>query len=339
MAQRLDLNGIDLNLLPKFRALYRRRSVSEAARDLHVTQSALSNSLARMRTIFADELFVRTSLGMEPTPVARALVEPVERALARLESGLSRAGSFVAAESSRTFRIGMTQLAEAWLAPPIASLVQSAAPNVAVETVQCHDRACEDALRDGPIDLAIGDLPELGPGFRDEKLATHPFVCIVRKDHPIFASALTERAFRDCTFVEVVEHGAIYSNLSRAMMRMGRSDAMRFKTSNVLTLPYLIGSTDLVGIVPRWFAGQNAETFGLRLIEAPAGLPPDVMKLFWHTNNNDDAAHAWMRTLIVKAASLTRANAAGAEPIALLAEASVNEESLVGHDLVSRVSA
>jgi DNA-binding transcriptional LysR family regulator len=191
MRDGLDLRGIDLNLLPKFRALYRHRSVSQAGRELHLTQSALSNALAKMRSLFGDELFVRTGAGMEPTAFARSIAEPIERALARLETDFVKTRGFAPENSGRTFRIAMTQLGEVWLAPQILSFARTAAPDIVVSNVP-GDRGFATALSAGSIDFAVGHLPELGVGYRDQELGVHEFVCVLRSEHP----ALRERPSR-----------------------------------------------------------------------------------------------------------------------------------------------
>jgi len=302
MRDRLDLNAIDLNLLPKFRALYRHRNVSEASRELHLTQSALSNALARMRSLFADELFVRTATGMEPTPFAHAIALPIDRALAKLEGEFSHVNGFEPMRSSRTFRIATTQIGEAWLAPRIVALARTSAPDVVVNTVPVDDRHLGSSLQGGAIDFAIGHFPDLGAGFRESPLGVHEVVCLLRDGHPILDEPLTLSALVNCTFAEVVEPGSVYGTLSRALMRNAPSDAMRFRTGNVLALPHVIAETDLVAIVPAWFGARCARDLGLRVIRLPNESSFVTIHLFWHENLEADPGHAWMRSVIKQAA-------------------------------------
>jgi DNA-binding transcriptional LysR family regulator len=302
MRERLDLNAIDLNLLPKFRALYRHRNVSEAGRELHLTQSALSNALARMRALFGDELFVRTANGMEPTAFAQGIALPIERALAKLETEFSNMNGFEPQHSTRTFKIAMTQLGEAWLAPLILARARALAPDIVVSTVAAGDRGFEAALGTGSIDFAIAHLPELGADFRDMELGVHELVCLLRDAHPLFKEALTLSRLLSCTFAEIVEHGTMYGVLSRAIMRIARPDAMRYRTGNVMALPYVIATTDLVALVPAWFAAKVAPLHGLRLVRIGGQPPLANIRLFWHENFETDPGHLWMRSIIAYAA-------------------------------------
>jgi DNA-binding transcriptional LysR family regulator len=298
---RLDLNEIDLNLLPKFRALYRRRNVSEAARELHLTQSALSNALARMRAMFGDELFVRTPAEMQPTAFAHAIAPPVEHALVKLEGELTRVNGFEPLRSSRIFKIAMTQLGEAWLAPQIVAAARTTAPDIVVSTVvDCG--GLEMALGRGSIDFAVGHLPDLDNAFRHTELAIHEIVCLVRAGHPVLAEPLTVPTLLSCTFAEVVEHGTMYGALSRAIGQLAPRGAKRYRTANVMALPYIIAATDLVAIVPAWFAARCAPSLGLRLIRFSEQQTVARIRLFWHPNFEQDPGHLWMRSIIARAA-------------------------------------
>jgi DNA-binding transcriptional LysR family regulator len=299
----LDLNGIDLNLLPKFRALYRHRNVSQAGRELHLTQSALSNALAKMRALFSDELFVRTATGMEPTPFAHSIAEPIERALARLETDFVQARGFNPERSLRTFRIAMTQLGEVWLAPRILAAAQAAAPDIVVSVV-AGDRGFEKALGSGSInDFAIGHLPEPGPGFRDQELGNHEFACMLREGHPALRNGrVTVQALMSCPFVDVLEHGSIQGFVNRLARQFPRTFASRYRTPNVLALPYVIAATDLVAVVPIWFGAGFAASLGLRLVRMPGTPYRDSLRLVWHEKLERDPGHIWMRSVIARAA-------------------------------------
>jgi DNA-binding transcriptional LysR family regulator len=303
MRDRLDLNAIDLNLLPKFRALYRRRNVSEAGKELHLTQSALSNALARMRSMFGDELFTRTAAAMEPTPFAHSIAGPIERALGNLEGEFARVRTFEPEHSSRVFRIAMTQLGEAWLVPLILAFARDTAPDIVVNAVTGADRGFERGLASGSVDFAVGYLPDLEFRFRHTAIGMHELVCVVREKHPILSGPLTLPALLACSFAEVVEYDSMYSEFSRAIVRMARPDAMRYRTTNVMALPAIVASTDLVAILPAWFAAQHASSQKLCLLRLGRPSMVATVRLYWHQNVESDPGHLWMRSIIANAAA------------------------------------
>src|SRR5262245_21435789 len=158
----MNVQDIDLNLLRVFDAVLRDKGVTSAAARLGLTQPAVSNALARLRAAFGDALFVRTAAGMDPTPVARELAEPVRRALALLESALAHGPGFDPATSTRAFRFYMSDLGQIEFLPPLVERVQRAAPGVRLEAVALEVDDIADALAAGALDVAVGFLAGLG---------------------------------------------------------------------------------------------------------------------------------------------------------------------------------
>ena len=115
----MKLSDLDLNLLVVFQQLVVERRVNAVAQSLGITQPAVSNALRRLRRHLGDELFLRTSTGMEPTPFAARLVGPVAEALGTLHSALNQRTAFDPATSSRTFAIAMTDIGEIYFVPPL----------------------------------------------------------------------------------------------------------------------------------------------------------------------------------------------------------------------------
>jgi DNA-binding transcriptional LysR family regulator len=128
----MDLRQIDLNLLVVFNQLLLDRRVSTSAEKLGLTQPAVSNALKRLRTLLNDELFVRTARGMEPTPYAMHLAEPVGQALSSLQNAFSQRDTFDPTTSSRTFTLAMTDIGEIYFMPPLLEALARLAPNIKI---------------------------------------------------------------------------------------------------------------------------------------------------------------------------------------------------------------
>src|SRR6478736_2751489 len=157
----MNVQGLDLNLLRVFDTVLRDRSVTAAAKHLRLTQPAVSNALARLRAQFEDALFVRTPGGMDATPFARQLAEPVRQALALLESALAHGPGFDPATSTRAFRFYMSDLGQIEFLPPLIEHVQREAPGVRLEAAALDVEDIGAALAAGTLDLAVGFLPGL----------------------------------------------------------------------------------------------------------------------------------------------------------------------------------
>src|SRR5438128_11569919 len=189
----VNIQDVDLNLLRVFDAVLRERAVTAAAARLGLTQPAVSNALARLRAVFGDALFVRTPAGMEPTPFARGVAEPVRQALALLESALSHGPGFDPGTATRAFRFYMSDVGQVEFLPPLVERLQRVAPGVRLEAVAVDLEDVADALGSGALDIVVGFLPGLGPPIARRALFRDPYVCLMRADHPI--KRLTRKKF------------------------------------------------------------------------------------------------------------------------------------------------
>jgi DNA-binding transcriptional LysR family regulator len=285
---KIDIRQLDLNLLPKFRALYQRRSVSAAARDLFLTQSAVSNALAKMRHVFRDQLFVRTAEGMVPTSLAHAISDAIEPALGMIEGGLEKAGSFDPEHSGRAFKLAMTQLAEFSLLPHIVRATLHAAPGVRIASVSTTRDISSEDFRSGAVDMAVGISVRQSPAVRSETIGTCRMVAILRDGH-VARDADTATLEATCQFIQAEDFGDT------------TEVSARFRTANMLSLPSLVSGTDLIGIVPEWLATLYAPVNGLVVRESPFHGEPYSLGLAWHASSEHDHGHRWLRTMLAEA--------------------------------------
>ncbi|HEU0223756.1 MAG TPA: LysR family transcriptional regulator, partial [Paracoccaceae bacterium] len=155
----MNFREIDLNLLLVLDALLKERNVTAVARRLAISQPTVSFSLKKLREIFADELFVRTASGMQPTPLALELGAPLRRMLDILEGEILSPAEFDPATSSRSFIVNTTDIGEMVFLPPILQRLRAFAPKASVECICLEPRELARAMNEGEIDLAIGYLP------------------------------------------------------------------------------------------------------------------------------------------------------------------------------------
>ncbi len=181
----MELSDIDLNQLVLFHQLMVERRVSKVADNLNLTQPAVSNSLAKLRRLFGDELFLRTSSGMVPTPFAEQLAEPVGYALAMIHSGINQQNDFDPAKLNRPVTIGMTDIGEIVFLPALVERLTREAPGATLNTVRNTAVNLRDDMESGKVDLAIGLLPQLKAGFFQRRLFRQHYVCLFRQGHAL----------------------------------------------------------------------------------------------------------------------------------------------------------
>src|SRR5918994_6067164 len=182
--ERMNANRLDLNLLRVFQAILDTRSVTAAASSLGLTQSAVSNQLARLRDAFDDPLFVRTTEGMVPTPRALAIADPVRKSLVAIRLCLEEQLGFDPATSDRTFKIFMSDVGQLIFLPRLLERIAKVAPAVSIHTVQVPQSKMRDmALESGEVDLAAGYFENFDGSFRQQLLFEEHYVGMVRAGH------------------------------------------------------------------------------------------------------------------------------------------------------------
>src|SRR5215510_3919067 len=151
-----ELRRLDLTLLLVFDGALRHRKLSAVARQLGLTQPAISHALGRLRDILNDPLFVRRANGVEPTPRALALGQPVAQAIAILRDTLQQGRQFDSATAVREFRVAALDFAISLLIPDFLARFSTEAPGCRVVFRSIGREAGHAALKAGQLDLVIG---------------------------------------------------------------------------------------------------------------------------------------------------------------------------------------
>ena len=294
----MELTDLDLNLLIIFNQMLTERSVSKVADNLGVTQSAVSNCLGRLRKSLGDQLFLRTTRGMEPTPFAEQLAEPVSYALGSLHSALNQTISFDPATSRRSFTIAMTDVGEVYALPALMDVLERDAPDVSISTVRNTVGNLQEEMAAGNVDLAIGLLPQLKAGFFQRRLVRQGYVCLFRKGHHLDKRKITLKEFTEATHVVVVSAGTGHGRVDELLERSGIERRVRLTVPHYVALGRILQTSDMIATVPALLAEKISVPFGLAFVRHPASIPQIAINLFWHAKFHKDPANQWLRGLI-----------------------------------------
>ena len=293
----MNVADLDLNLLRVFDAVLQQRSVTAAAARLGLTQPAVSNALARLRALFGDALFVRTLAGMEATPLARGVAEPVRQALALLDSALAHGPGFDPGSATRAFRFYMSDLGQIEFLPPLIERAQRAAPGVRLEAVALEVEDIADALASGALDLAVGFLPGLGPPVRRRALFRDPYRCLMRADHPI--RTLTKRKFLGASHALVTYRGG-HRVVEEALERAGLARRIALRLPHFTVVPMVLERTDLICTLPARVARVFERRGKLKSLPPPVPIPVADVAVHWHERFETDQGNRWLREQIVQ---------------------------------------
>jgi DNA-binding transcriptional LysR family regulator len=295
-----NLRSLDLNLLTVFEAIYELGSVSGAADRLALSQSAASHALSRLREACKDDLFVRARQGLAPTPVAEAMYPAIKQALEALRASLAEASGFDPARSQRHFRISIPHP----LGPFYALDLNAAAATVAPRIVLTFDTVSrpidlDDSLRDGIVDIAIDWLPIEQDPFVNEKLFEDRLVFLARSGHPRVNRDVALEDLRKEHFINLHSRRATEDQPPpiREFLKLELPEAVR--VSELLEIPTVVASTDLLGIFAQSMAPLMEKRLGLQIIPIPLEQPAGPIYMIWHGTRRNDAAHRWLRELVV----------------------------------------
>ena len=294
------MSELDLNLLRTLDALLETQSVTRAATKLGLGQPATSHALARLREAFDDPLFVRSGRGMQPTPRALALREPVRRWLEEGQRLVRDVGQEDPSLTERTFELRLPDLV-APLYPAIARAVHEVTPRA---RLAFRSRASNDPvdLASGAADLLITPLPPDGPGLVSRRLGRLRFGVVARSAHPgIGRSArLGLRSYLAHGHVVVrTGHGG-RSIVQDALARAGHERRISFEVPSFLAALVTVANTDALFTVPVEPARPLFDSLGLVGLRLPVEVAPVLVAAVWHERFHADAVHRLIRGAIVR---------------------------------------
>jgi DNA-binding transcriptional LysR family regulator len=310
---------LDLNLLKVFDAVMEERSVLRASQKVALSQSAVSHSLARLREMLEDDLFVRTATGMQPTARALTMAPRVREALRSLEAAVELP-TFAPATSTKQFTLAANDFTTMVLASPLLKLLGRDAPaiDLIIKPVTRIDLAEQVDL--GRIDVAIGVFSEPPSRFRTALLFKYEDVLIVggkRKLGRLDKAKLSRLPLVVVSFsgehegaIEgfVSERGLarrseMYDRaaLERALAESDQPPRIAVSLPHFLALPALLVDSELAAIVPRPLARALEQNHTITTYELPYPTTSVEVRMLWHERLNDEPSHEWLHETVLRA--------------------------------------
>jgi len=298
----VNINTIDLNLFLAFQAIYATRSVTLAGERLGMTQSAMSNALKRLRERFNDALFVRSTDGMVPTPVAERLITPIEEGLACLMQAVDQGRTFEAQTSGRTFRIAVNDIGQLVMMSELLLVARGIAPGVRFETVDVPIAEARQRMLHGQIDIALGSWEPIGPSFYQQRLFDETFVVLTSRASPLGGrDSIGLDEYLAAEHIAYRPHGTTDFQLQQTLERAGALDRRRviLTAAHSLGLSSIVASSGLLLTAPARLAqAMVASRTDLHIVNAPFEVVPFEIRQQWHERFHQDSGNRWLRELI-----------------------------------------
>jgi LysR family nod box-dependent transcriptional activator len=308
----MRFNKLDLNLLVALDVLLNERSITRAAERLHLSVSATSNALGRLREYFDDELLLQVGRKMELTPRAESLQAPVRDILVRVDLTVSATPLFDPSQSDREFRICASDYTQLTLGPHLFALARAQSGGIRISFLQ---QAAESVpqLERGEVDLLIIPTSFGSPGHPQELLFEDDFCCVVWQDSRLAQGRLTLARYMDAAHV-VMQPPSFNARSFEAVLaeQQGMKRRIGATSYSFAATPAFVVGTDMIATLHRRLALLAVRTYPLVMRPAPLPMEPMRQMMQWHHYRTHDPGLMWLRGLLRDAAVRMAAEAAPA---------------------------
>lgn len=296
-----SLAQLDMNLLVSLVVLIEARSVSKAAGTLHISQSAMSHRLSKLRALLDDPLLVVAGNELVPTPLAERLASPLREHLEAIEHAVRTRGHFEPASSQRHFRMVGPEPLQAQLLPQLMAALAERAPGLVVSLMSYFPGFVDD-LEQRRVDLAILPPPSAPPGWMSTRTVfSDDFVCLFAD--PLLAEGWGLERYLELEHVVVTNHLSGPSPVESALAAQALERRVVARVSSFQSVPWLLQARPrLVWTVSRSIATFACRAHALVAAPVPIALPTFRLAIAWHRRDDEDPGHRWFRASVEDAA-------------------------------------
>ena len=308
-----NFRTLDLNLLRVFDEVMAEKSLTKAARNLSITQPAVSNALRRLRETLGDDLVRREGHGIAPTPFALVLWPNVRQALDQLQSALVPQ-QFIPAEARNAFVLAMADATAAELMGGLGQALEHHAPKVSIRVLPLTTRDPRNMLNEGTADLALGYFPAVladltakaqsgeAVAFEHHRLYDGEYVCVMRRGHPLAQKNITLDEFCNARHLLVSFSGRPYGFIDEALTSIGRHRRVVMTVNQFFTAGRVVVNSDLLTVLPKHFVPTTGIADELFMCELPFKVPTLHVDALWHRRKHAQSDHVWLRENLIRIA-------------------------------------
>lgn len=290
----------DFNLLIVLDALLAEGSVAKAAKRLHLSPSAMSRSLARLREATGDPLLVRAGRGLVPSPRALEIRQSIGRVVEDVEAVLRPQEDIDPARIERAFTLRTGDGFVESFGPALVEGLSREAPGITLRFMLKQEND-SSFLREGKVDLETGVVgPVTSPELRAQALMDDRFIGAMRPDHPLASETIDVEKFASCQHVEIYRHASgaehLHTPIDDALASFGLKRRIPVIVDGFSSALALARATKLVASVPAWHTQYLRS--GLKSFPLPFECPAITVSMLWHPRLDADPAHRWFRSRV-----------------------------------------
>ena len=302
----MHFEQLDLNLLVALDALLTDRSITVAGNRVHLTQSAMSGALSRLREFFGDELLTQVGRKMVPTPLGESLAEPVRQILLQVKATINTKTGFDPDTSTRHFSVMMSDYVATVLVSEVLRRAETVAPGVRFNILSNDVSGPTEFLERADVDLLVMPREYLSEKHPREDVFTDDYVCVVWTENPLVGDHLSREQYMALGHVVLqFGRGRIPAQDELFLTNLGVTRRIEVLALSFNSLPQHIAGSRRIATIHRRLAQYYARYLPLKILRPPFDLPPVTEAVQWHNLFTEDPGNRWLRALLRQVAAGT----------------------------------
>ena len=289
---------VDLNLFVVLCAIYENGSITAAAKELCLTQPAVSHALGRLREKFSDPLFERRDKRMYPTERCVAIIPQVQKALASLNDTLDMSFEFDITQHQKSFNLGCRDILEALFFPKLMTSICRETEHVSIASQQVRHEYAEQKLVQGELDIVIDTLFPVSSKVVNTKLGDECFSLVCSEEHPIAKEPSLENYLLARHVVSALKHSEV-SLVDTALTQLQKHRNIALHCESFYAGVRVVAEGELIMTMPNSFALQLAQLFPIKVLPLPFAMPSIPVHMYWNGALNNDPLNKWLRAHLI----------------------------------------
>ncbi len=294
---REKLRELDLNLLVILDALLRCESVSQAAEELNMSQSAVSHALKRLREVFGDALFVRAKDGMAPTPRAIEISGYVTEIIRLARVTLLPSHNFDPEKSDRSLMLALGDAGDMAILPKLAAYLREHNATGRILSLPYTAEEAMPLLGEGKLDLYVGTINTASADILCQKLYEDRLVIVASQHHKITGTISVEQ-YASCEHIMLQSRTRAQTGTTifDLFEKEGLYRKVRIETPHMASIPLILEKNDgLIATTALSIARYYQRSGNIKILEPSFYLPSLTINQYWHRRFNNDPFILWAR--------------------------------------------
>ncbi|MGF1763916.1 LysR family transcriptional regulator [Aliivibrio kagoshimensis] len=297
----------DYSLIPTFVAIVEEKSYTKAAKRLGISQSAVSQSVARLQEVFKDTLFIRGSRGVVPTQFALDIYPTLSSAVENIAYMMPEYKKFDPKKCDKQFSISSLSVFGFTILPELSSRMERYAPLSSIKIEPLYNSDITSMLRSQYFDLVVEAHSNQYPQLRSRVIMEDTLSVMCRVDHPrLTGDSITVDEY-------LAEKHVTHSQLDNKqgyLVGRGLKDGsildkrhVAWQASSIMEMLPVIEKCDYIAILPQRLIDQYRQFYQLKQLKTTYLIDPIQVAMYWHSSRTNDPSHQWLREQIISSAN------------------------------------